>query len=113
MMQRLLSEFLNHEGVHHALVIDDRGLLLSSVGPKGTLPPVQRTVELTSAALDASMDCDFGDLHEVWIEGSETTIIDVLTPHRILMLHGDGGHAARWRHSIDRLRKQLATTPEF
>ena len=113
MLQRLLSELLHLEGLEHALLMDDRGLLLSSVGPIGTLPPVQPTVELTSAALDAAVNTGFGDLQEVWIEGSQTTMIDVVTPHRILMLHGEGGQTARWRHTVDRLRKQLATTPEF
>ncbi|MGB1587871.1 MAG: hypothetical protein ACPHJD_03540 [Poseidonia sp.] len=113
MLQRLLAEFLKLEGLHQALVIDDRGRLVSSVGASGSLPLTQQTVELTSAALDASMQNAYGDLHEVWIEGQSQTLIDVLTPHRILMLQGDGGQLARWRHSVDQLRKQLATTPEF
>ena len=113
MLQRLLAEFLNLEGLHQALVIDDRGRLVSSVGASGSLPLNQQAVELTSAALDASMQNTYGDLEELWIEGDVQTLIDVLTPHRILMLEGNGGQLARWRHSVDQLRKQLATTPEF
>jgi hypothetical protein len=40
-------------------------------------------------------------------------MIDIVTPYRILMLHGKGGKLARWRHSVDLNRKSLATTPEM
>ena len=35
MLQRLLLEFLKVDGVDQATVIDDRGKLLSCVGPEG------------------------------------------------------------------------------
>ena len=69
MLQRLLGEFLKIEGVDQAMMMDDRGKLLSSVGPEGQLPPVNRAVELTVAALDAVQHHDQGDMHELWIEG--------------------------------------------
>jgi len=113
MLQRLLSEFLNQAGIEQAMMLDDRGRLLSAVGPKGQLPGVDRAISLTSAALDASQQLGLGDLHEVWIEGDETVMVDIITPYRILMLNGTNGNIARWRHTTDHLRRQLATTPEI
>jgi hypothetical protein len=113
MLQRLLAEFLRHEGLEQALVFDDRGRMLSSVAKQGILPDTERAVDLTVLALAATQHTGFGELHELWLEGDATTLIDVLTPYRILMLQGTSSHVARWRHTIDHMRKQLATTPEF
>lgn len=113
MLQRLLGEFLKIEGVDQAMMMDDRGKLLSSVGPEGQLPPVNRAVELTVAALDAVQHHDQGDMHELWLEGEDQVLIDILTPYRIVMLSGSKGNIARWRHSVDHLRAQLATTQEM
>ena len=113
MLQRLLSELVKMESLDQAMVVDDRGRLLASVGSQGKLPPTQTVVSMASAALSASQHAALGDLHEVWFEGTTTVLLDILTPYRILMLQGEQGHLARWRHGIDRLRKQLATTPEM
>ena len=113
MLQRLLAELLKMDSLEQALVIDDRGRLLASVGPQGKLPPTQDVIAMASAALTTSQFAGVGDLHEVWFEGPTTVMLDILTPYRILMLKGQEGHLARWRHGIDRLRKQLATTPEM
>ena len=113
MLQRLLGEFLKIDGVEQAMMMDDRGKLLSSVGPEGQLPPIEQAVELAVAALDAVQHHDQGDLHELWIEGDDQVLIDVLTPYRIVMLSGSSGNIARWRHSMDHLRPQLATTQEM
>ena len=45
--------------------------------------------------------------------GRIDTCIDIITPYRILMLSGGTGNIARWRHSVDHLRQQLATTQEL
>lgn len=113
MLQRLLSEFHNQAGIKQAMMFDDRGRLLSAVGPKGFLPATDRAVSITSVALDTSQQLGLGDLHEVWIEGDETVMIDIITPYRILILNGTNGNIARWRHTTDHLRRQLATTPEI
>ena len=113
MLQRLLGEFLNVNGVDQATVIDDRGRLLSCVGGEGKLPLTQRAVELTVAALDAVQNSGLGDLQEVWVEGKASTCIDIITPYRILMLSGGTGNIARWRHSVDHLRQQLSITQEL
>jgi hypothetical protein len=113
MLQRLLAEFLHHEGVEQALVFDDRGRMLSSVAKQGVLPATEQAVDLTVLALAATQHTNFGELHEVWLEGDQTTLIDVITPYRILMLQGKQSKVARWRHAVDHMRKQLATTPEF
>ena len=113
MLQRLLAEFVARRGVHRATMIDDRGRLLASVGSKGHLPQTEHVVHLASASLDAAHGLGLGDLHEVWFEGETTSLLDILTPYRILMLDGTNGRVARWRHTVDQMRKQLATTPEL
>ena len=113
MLQHLLSEFLNVEGVEQAIMVDDRGRLLSSVGQEGMLPKTDRAVELAVAALEATQGRSEGDLQEVWIEGEQSTLLDILTPYRIVMLTGKRSNIARWRHSMDHLRQQLATTQEM
>ncbi|DAC57855.1 MAG: hypothetical protein QGI14_00645 [Candidatus Poseidonia sp.] len=113
MLQRLLLEFLKVDGVNQATIIDDRGKLLSSVGPEGQLPPTEKVVNMTVAALDATQGHRFGDLQEIWVEGGAYTMIDIVTPYRIAMLSGEEGNIARWRHAMDHLRRQLATTQEL
>lgn len=113
MLQRLLGEFLKVNGVHQATMIDDRGKLMSSVAAEGQLPHTQQAVELTVAALDVAQGYRQGDLQEVWMEGEGLALVDILTPYRIVMLSGNGGNIARWRHAMDHLRPQLATTQEL
>ena len=69
MLQRLLSELVKMESLDQAMVVDDRGRLLASVGSQGKLPPTQTVVSMASAALSASQHTALGDLHEVWFEG--------------------------------------------
>jgi hypothetical protein len=113
MLQRLLGEFLKVNGVYQATMIDDRGKLMSSVAAEGQLPHTQQAVELTVAALDVAQGYHQGDLQEVWMEGEGLALVDILTPYRIVMLSGNGGNIARWRHAMDHLRPQLATTQEL
>ncbi len=113
MLQRVLAGFLQVEGVETAMMLDDRGHLLSSVGPSGMLPAVESTVTLTSAAFDAAQSLGRGELLEVWCEGTQRTMVDIITPFRIVALHGQGGRTAQWRHAIDHARKHLATTQEL
>jgi hypothetical protein len=47
------------------------------------------------------------------MEGEGLALVDILTPYRIVMLSGNGGNIARWRHAMDHLRPQLATTQEL
>ena len=113
MLQRLLGEFLKINGVHQATMIDDRGKLMASIAAEGQLPHTQQAVELTVAALDVAQGYHQGDLQEVWMEGEGLALVDILTPYRIVMLSGNGGNIARWRHAMDHLRPQLATTQEL
>ena len=113
MLQRLLSALATQNGVEQALMIDDRGRLMASVGQSGSFPDVERTVLMTANGLEATQNLGLGELYEIWEESETRTMIDIVTPYRILMLHGKGGKLARWRHSIDLNRKSLATTPEM
>ena len=113
MLQRLLSALTTQNGVEQALMIDDRGRLMASVGKSGSFPDVERTVLMTSNGFEATQNLGLGELYEIWEESDTRTMIDIVTPYRILMLHGKGGKLARWRHSIDLNRKSLATTPEM
>jgi hypothetical protein len=40
-------------------------------------------------------------------------VLDVVGPNRIVVLSGDGGRLARWRHALDRDRRIIATTPQM
>jgi hypothetical protein len=46
----------------------------------------------------------------VWCEGEKRMVVDIAAPNRIVVLSGDGGRLARWRHALDRDRRVLATT---
>lgn len=113
MLQRLLSALTTQKGVEQALMVDDRGRLMASIGQSGTVPDVEPLVQMTSTALEATQHLGLGELYEIWEEGETRTMIDIVTPYRILMLHGQGGKLARWRHSVDVNRKSLAITPEM
>ena len=41
MLQRLLTGFLEQEGVEQAVMFDDRGRLMASVGQQGQLPALE------------------------------------------------------------------------
>ena len=105
MLQRLLGEFLEVDGVDQATAIDDRGRLLSSVGAEGQLPSTQRAVDLTVAALDIAQGSQLGELHEVWVEGEATTCIDIVT-----LSHLDALWNQRKHRSLASQRRPIAST---
>lgn len=111
MLNRLLTVLFEKEGLDEVSMIDDMGRLLSSVTLAGRLPDVTAHVDLLINALEVQQQMGLGDLHEVWVEGEGRTLIDVVTPHRILIAQGHEGRLGRWRHSVDHLRSALATTP--
>ena len=112
MLQRALAGLYRLDGVQQAMLIDDSGQILASVGEEGTFPPVQHAVEVLSAALESADALGLGSIYEVWCEGDTRTMIDVASPTRIVALSGAGGRLARWRHALDRDRRILATTPQ-
>lgn len=112
MLQRTLAELYRLEGVQHAMLIDDSGTLLASVGDEGSIPPIDHAVDVISAALDSADALGLGAVYEAWCEGESRMMIDVASPTRIVALSGKGGRLARWRHALDRDRKILATTPQ-
>jgi len=112
MLQRALAGLYRLDGVKHAMLIDDSGTLLASVGEEGEMPPFEHVVDVISAALESADALGLGTVHEVWCEGSQRLMIDVASPTRIVALSGSGGRLARWRHALDRDRRILATTPQ-
>ena len=50
MLQRVLAGFVRLEGVEQAMLIDDTGQLLASVGQEGILPPFQDAIEMIHVA---------------------------------------------------------------
>ena len=50
MLQRILAGLLRIEGVDQAMLIDDNGRLLASVGNEGILPPLDKAIKITTAA---------------------------------------------------------------
>ena len=113
MLQRALAGLCRLEGVNHALLLDDSGQLLASVGEEGIFAPVDQAVEMMSVAQETSHALGLGQMYEVWCENTSRMVLDVVGPNRIIVLSGDGGRLARWRHALDRDRRILATTPRM
>ena len=111
MLQRALAGLYRLEGVQQAMLIDDSGQILASVGEEGSIPPVQHAVEVLSAALESADALGLGPIYEVWCEGETRTMIDVTSPTRIVALSGAGGRLARWRHALDRGSKNPCHYP--
>ncbi|MBT4070972.1 MAG: hypothetical protein HOL72_07330 [Euryarchaeota archaeon] len=109
MLQRVLAGLLRIEGVDQAMLIDDNGHLLASVGDEGILPPLEKAIKITTAALECAYASKIGDVFEIWCEGQERMMIDIASPNRIVVLSGKGGRLARWRHALDRDRRIIAT----
>ena len=112
MLVRTLAGLYRLDGVKQAMLIDDSGALLASVGDEGSLPPFEHAVEVLTSALESADALGLGTVYEAWCEGEERLMIDVASPTRIVALSGNGGRLARWRHALERDRKILATTPK-
>ena len=113
MLQRVLAGLCRLEGVNQAMLIDDSGQLLASVGEEGVMPPFEDAVEMIHVAQETGDVLGLGQVYEVWCESKKRMIIDVAAPTRIVVLSGEGGRLARWRHALDRDRRLLATTPRM
>ena len=50
MLQRVLAGLCRLEGVSQAMLIDDSGQLLASVGDEGVMPPFEDAVEMIQVA---------------------------------------------------------------
>jgi hypothetical protein len=113
MLQRVLAGLCRLEGVNQAMLIDDAGQLLASVGEEGVMPPFEEAMEMIHVAQETGHALGLGQVYEVWCESKKRMVIDVAAPNRIVVLSGDGGRLARWRHAIDRDRRIIATTPRM
>ncbi|MCH1422282.1 MAG: hypothetical protein L7U62_02160 [Candidatus Poseidoniaceae archaeon] len=113
MLQRALAGLCRLDGVNHAMLLDGTGQLLASVGEEGIFAPVDQAVEMMNVAQETSHALGLGQVYEVWCEHSSRMILDVVASNRIVVLSGDGGRLARWRHALDRDRRILATTPRM
>lgn len=110
MLQRVLSGLHRLDGVHQAMLLDDTGQLLASIGNEGELPPSDDAVEMIEVAREIGHALGLGNVYEVWCESEKRMVIDVALPNRIIVLSGKGGRIARWRHALDRDRRILTTT---
>ena len=113
MLQRVLASLIKTEGVEQAMLLDDRGALLACVGEEGKAPPVDIAMNTVNTAADVCLTNELGELYEVWCEGDNRMLIDIARPGRIVVLFGQGGRLARWRHALDRNRRIIATTPRM
>ena len=113
MLQRVLAGLVKTEGVEQAMLLDEHGALLACVGDEGKAPQVDLAVNTVSMATDLCLTLDLGELYEVWCEGKARMMIDVARPERVVVLTGQGGRLARWRHALDRNRRIIATTPQM
>ena len=75
MLQRALAGLYRLEGVKQAMLIDDSGNLLASVGDEGAMPPFEHAVDVVSAALESADALGLGAVYEVWCEGEERCCI--------------------------------------
>ena len=110
MLQRVLAGLLRIEGVDQAMLIDDNGRLLASVGNEGILPPLDKAIKITSVSLGWGYANEIDVWFEIWREGREKRMIDSASPNRMVEMSGKGGRLARWRHALDRGRRIIATT---
>lgn len=108
MLNRVLTALMERESLRQAAMIDDMGRLLAGVTEPGQPPEATQQIPLLVAALEAQQQLGLGELHEVWTEGKERTLLDLITPYRVLILQGQVGRLGRWRHSVDHLRSALA-----
>ena len=113
MLQRVLAALTKTEGVEQAMLLDARGSLLACVGDEGKTPPVDIAMNTVKMATELCTSLDLGNLYEVWCEGNDRMMIDIACPERIVVLSGQGGRLARWRHALDRNRRIIATTPQM
>ena len=113
MLQRVLASLTTIEGVEQAMLIDNKGHLMACVGDEGQIPPIEAAKNITTRALETCAALGTGQLYEIWCEGDSRMMIDMAGPERIVVLCGQGGRLARWRHALDRDRRMLATTPQM
>ena len=113
MLQRVLAGLIRTEGVRQAMLLDERGALLACVGSEGRTPPIDQAVSTVKMANELCTSLGLGNLYEVWCEGNDRMMIDIACPERIVVLTGQGGRLARWRHALDRNRRIIATTPQM
>ena len=64
MLQRVLAGFVRLEGVEQAMLIDDTGQLLASVGEEGILPPFQEAIEMIHAARETGHALGLGQVYD-------------------------------------------------
>ena len=113
MLQRALAGLCRLDGVDHAMLLDNSGQLISSVGQEGIFAPVDQASEMILAAQETAHALGLGQVYEVWCEGESRMVIDAVASNRTVVLTGKGGRLARWRHALDRDRQIIATSPRM
>ena len=108
MLHRVLSGFCSLPGVELAFLFNDLGSLVASVSEAGSVPNIEVVSRMLSNCTDVTQASSSGILEEIWNEGERRMIIDRIRSDLILVLEGDGGQLARWRHAVDRDRAMIA-----
>ena len=78
------------------------------MGNAGEIPSADAADSLVKSCQMVTEAASAGTLEEIWCEGSKRMIIDRIRSDLVLVLEGEGGQLARWRHSIDRDRALIA-----
>ena len=108
MLNRVLTALMDRESLRQVAMIDDMGRLLAGVTEPGQALESLDQIPFLVTALEAQQHLGLGELHEIWTEGEERTLLDLITPYRVLILQGQQGRLGRWRHTVDHLRSALA-----
>ena len=108
MLHRVLTGFCSLPGVEQAFLFDNLGCLVASVGNAGDIPSPDAADSLVKSCQMVTEASSAGSLEEIWCEGNKRMVIDRIRSDLVLVLEGEGGQLARWRHSIDRDRALIA-----
>jgi len=108
MLQRILTGFTQVSGVDLAGVFDELGIMIASVSQEGNTTPTSEAIRtIIFRTNSASENAGLGKATGLWVEGKRRQMFDLMSSDVTLMISGNGGRLARWRHELDRNRSTI------